>query len=143
MTAADVLEVLGGPTAGSAEVRSELELVRAVQDGLPLAAIHAVVGHGVLTAEEVERLVMPRRTLQHRRARRERLSVAESDRLARIARVAAAAAETFQDEEKAARWLRRPNRALGGSVPLDLLVTGEGARLVEDVLVRISHGVHG
>jgi putative toxin-antitoxin system antitoxin component (TIGR02293 family) len=143
MTAADILEVLGGAAAGEREARSGLDLVRAVQDGLPLTAIRAVVDRGVLTIDEVERLVIPRRTLQHRRARGERLSVAESDRLARIARVSAAAAETFQNQEKASHWLRRPNRSLGDSAPLDLLATGEGSRLVEDVLVRISHGVYG
>jgi putative toxin-antitoxin system antitoxin component (TIGR02293 family) len=59
----------------------------------------------------------------------------------RIARIAAVAEETFQNAEKAAAWLRRPNRALGDHKPLDLLITSTGARLVEDVLGRIATGV--
>lgn len=65
----------------------------------------------------------------------------ESDRLARIARVNAVALEQFGSVEKASRWLRKPNRALGGRAPLDLLATGEGARIVEETVMRIAHGL--
>ena len=65
----------------------------------------------------------------------------ESDKLARVARAIAQAEETMQDATKAHAWLRRPNRALGGERPLDLLATEGGARLVEQTLGRIAHGV--
>jgi putative toxin-antitoxin system antitoxin component (TIGR02293 family) len=45
-------------------------------------------------------------------------------------------------EEKAARWLHTPNRALGGNLPLELLDTDLGSRQVEEVLGRIEHGVY-
>jgi putative toxin-antitoxin system antitoxin component (TIGR02293 family) len=48
----------------------------------------------------------------------------------------------FESPEVAARWLRRPNRALGGERPLDLLTSDAGARVVEQVLGRIEHGVY-
>jgi putative toxin-antitoxin system antitoxin component (TIGR02293 family) len=44
------------------------------------------------------------------------------------------------DDETARRWLRRPNRALGGRTPLESLDTELGARLVENVLGRIAYG---
>jgi putative toxin-antitoxin system antitoxin component (TIGR02293 family) len=46
-------------------------------------------------------------------------------------------------EEKAARWLRRPNRALGNQAPLDLMDSDIGTRQVEEVLGRIEHGIVG
>jgi putative toxin-antitoxin system antitoxin component (TIGR02293 family) len=141
MTVADVVEWLGGRKVLRTEVRSELELVRAVQEGLPTASIAAMVERGALDPQEVERFIIPRRTLAHRRKRRQPLSPEESDRLARAAHLLALATETFGDQEKAARWMRRPNRALRGAVPIELLTTSGGARLVEDVLERIAHGV--
>jgi putative toxin-antitoxin system antitoxin component (TIGR02293 family) len=51
------------------------------------------------------------------------------------------AAETFGDESRARLWFRRPNRALRQRAPLDLLDTGSGAVVVEDVLTRIAYGV--
>ncbi len=141
MTVADVVEVLGGPAVVRANGGSELAFINAVRDGLPVHAIDAMAVDGTLTADEVERLVIPRRTLAHRRKLGQRLSRDESDRLSRIARTVALAHETFQSEEKAGRWLRQSNRALGHAAPLDMLATGDGARLVEDVLGRISHGL--
>ncbi|MGH7857479.1 MAG: antitoxin Xre/MbcA/ParS toxin-binding domain-containing protein, partial [Candidatus Binatia bacterium] len=61
--------------------------------------------------------------------------------LYRLARVGAMAVRVLGSEEKAGRWLHRPNRALGNESPLSLLDTAIGAREVEDLLGRIEHGV--
>jgi uncharacterized protein (DUF2384 family) len=39
---------------------------------------------------------------------------------------------TLGETDAAQRWLRKPGRALNNIVPLDLLVSEAGARLVED-----------
>jgi uncharacterized protein (DUF2384 family) len=39
-------------------------------------------------------------------------------------------------------WLRRAQPALGGRVPLDLLITQAGAEQVETLLRRIDYGVY-
>lgn len=121
----------------------ELRLAAAVRRGFAVRVVERLVREGWLTAADVDRLVLPRRTLAHRKARRQRLTREESDRLARVARVLALAEETFQDAETARTWLRRPNRALDGQRPIDLLDTDAGARTVEAVLTRVAHGVFG
>jgi putative toxin-antitoxin system antitoxin component (TIGR02293 family) len=138
MTVVELAGVLGISTAG---IRSELDLLEAVANGLPTIAVDAVVHSGILSADEADRLVIARRTLAARKARGQDLTRDESDRLARIARVNAVALEQFGSAEKSSRWLRKPNRALGGHVPLDLLATGEGARVVEETVMRIAHGI--
>jgi putative toxin-antitoxin system antitoxin component (TIGR02293 family) len=60
---------------------------------------------------------------------------------ARVARVTVRAEEALGDRAKAERWMRAPNRALGGARPLDLLESDGGMREVERVLGRIEHGV--
>jgi putative toxin-antitoxin system antitoxin component (TIGR02293 family) len=123
------------------DVRSDLDWVRAVKSGLPPTAVDAVASELGFSAAEIEALVMPRRTLAHRRSHRQPLTRDESDRLARVARTAITARDTFGDPALAGAWLRRPNRALQGSRPIDLLDTGDGARLVEQVLGRLAYGV--
>jgi putative toxin-antitoxin system antitoxin component (TIGR02293 family) len=86
-------------------------------------------------------LRVPPRTLA-RRKRARRFQADESDRLFRIGRIAAQAEQVLGSREKASAWLRQPNRALGGAVPLRQLDTDLGAREVEDVLLRIAHGVY-
>jgi putative toxin-antitoxin system antitoxin component (TIGR02293 family) len=118
----------------------DLGLVDAVREGLPVRVVDEVLGTGRLTAAELDRLALPRKTLAHRRALG-RLSAEQSDRLVRILRVVHEAEETFADPEKAHRWLRRPTSALAGNAPLDLLDTDVGARRVETLLGRIAHGI--
>jgi putative toxin-antitoxin system antitoxin component (TIGR02293 family) len=57
------------------------------------------------------------------------------------ARVAALAEGILGDKIKAARWLRRPNRALAGKTPFQTLDTDRGVGQVETVLHRVEHGV--
>jgi len=79
------------------------------------------------------------RTAQ-RRKEEGALTPEESDRLARLARVTRRAIDALGDEARARGWLMRPNRALGGRPPLELLGTDGGAELVSDELGRIEFG---
>lgn len=122
---------------------SGIERARRVAEGIPTTVLGEVIDAGVLTRDEITRLIVPRRTLAHRKRRREHLSPEESDRLARVLDLYEAALRTFdEDAEKVGAWLRTPNRALSGEIPLDLIVTSTGARLAEDALLRIEHGVY-
>jgi putative toxin-antitoxin system antitoxin component (TIGR02293 family) len=141
MTNAAIAERLGGADVLHHTIRTDLDLVEALQEGLPAGAVDALLAGGGITAEEFYRVVMPRRTLALRRQKNQPLTPEESDRLARIARVLTAADETFGDPEKSYRWLRKPNRGLAGQVPLELLATEAGARVVEQTLERITHGI--
>lgn len=47
---------------------------------------------------------------------------------------------TFEDAAKAERWLKRPLSELGNKAPIDLLLTEDGSRLVENILARIAWG---
>ena len=114
--------------------------IDATRRGLPVSDVDALVETGRLSLSEIDRIVLPRKTLSHRRALGV-LTPDQSDRLIRVARVIAAAEETFGSGEKAHRWLRRRTTALGGDAPLDLLDTSEGARQVERLLMRIDHGL--
>jgi putative toxin-antitoxin system antitoxin component (TIGR02293 family) len=136
-----VAERLGGAAVLQHDIRTELEWVEALREGLPPDAVDALVNGGELTREEAYWLVIPRRTLALRRQKKQPLTPDESGKLARVARTLALAEDTFQNREKAARWLRKPNRGLEGQLPLELLTTEVGARVVEQALLRIAHGI--
>ena len=139
-TPAKTAELVGGRTIVGADIRSGLDLARAVRRGLPVAAAEHILHSGRLTASEMDKVVLPRKTLANRR-KAGTLTAEQSDRLIRAARVLAEAEETFGGPEKAGLWLRRATQALAGECPLDLLDTEEGAREVETLLGRISHGI--
>jgi len=126
---------------GAEGARTELEWVESVKSGLPASAVDTVIEKLGFSPAEIEELVLPRRTLAHRRAKKQALTLDESVRLARVARVALEANDTFGDGANAHKWLRRPNRALNGAIPIALLDTDDGARLVETILGRLAHGL--
>jgi len=121
---------------------SELDWTEAVEEGLPTEALEAAMEESGLSWKHFGELVIPRRTFSNRKEKGQSLTPEESDRLVRLLRVMAKAKDTFQNEEKAERWLKRENRALGGRTPLEALKTESGARLVETVLGRVAHGVY-
>ena len=143
MTATEyVVDVLGGASVFKGRtVPTTTELRERIKRGLPYRSLESVRERLQLSVSEaVSVLHMPARTLARRRQTRT-LDADESDRLYRIARVAAQAFAVFGAEDKAATWLRRPNRALNGELPINLLDTDVGARQIEDILGRIEHGV--
>jgi putative toxin-antitoxin system antitoxin component (TIGR02293 family) len=125
-----------------ARLRTASGLRERVRSGLPYSALEALAGRLDSPVVELgEALRIPARTLARRR-HAGRLTVEESDRLVRVGRVAALAEQVLGDRDRALRWLRQPNRALGRSVPLRHVDTDLGAREVETVLLRLEHGVH-
>src|SRR5918996_4097861 len=130
---------LGPAPRSTVQTAAERITYDRVNAGFDVADVSALVGEGILTSEEVHKVVPPR-TLGRRKSRRERLTVQESDGIARLVRVAAQAARVFEDPELRSAWLRSGNPALGGARPIDLAVTDIGARRVETVLNRIAWG---
>ena len=94
------------------------------------------------SSEELYRLVAPRRTLARRLQKKEPLTVRENDNVQRIIHISEMADRIFGERVKAQRWLRKPSRALNGVVPLELLASETGARLVEEELYRIEYGIY-
>jgi putative toxin-antitoxin system antitoxin component (TIGR02293 family) len=133
-------EKLGGERLIGVNVRSEADLIEVLDRGIPVDALSELTKGG-LSAEEVERLIIPRRTLSHRKARSQSLNRSESERALRVASILAHAEQTFVNRDKAHIWLRRPTSALGGRRPIDLLDCETGGRLVEQLLYRIGHGI--
>ena len=143
MTSLVIAEVLGGRKVLGRAIRNYCELAELIRQGLPSGSL-AVLGEklDLKNAALSKKLGIPQRTLTRRLSRHSRLTAAESDRTVRLARVYATAVEMIGNTSKAAEWLRTPNRALSGEVPIDHLDTDLGTREVENILGRIAYGVY-
>ncbi len=141
MKALKITKILGGEKVLGGKVQSASDLIPMVRNGLSFESLEAVITGLDLSREQVlSALALSPRTIA-RRKEESRLTPVESDRVYRLARIAARAEEVFGDLVKARTWMVRPNRALGNVLPLNLLDTDEGTRQVEAVLGRIEHGV--
>jgi putative toxin-antitoxin system antitoxin component (TIGR02293 family) len=104
------------------------------------AALGDLARHGY-SEDEIFALVVPKRTLARRKAANEPLTIAETDKALRLERIAVQAERVFGDADKAHRWLRKAKRELKGETPLAYLASETGARVVEEMLFRIEHGI--
>ncbi len=133
--------VLGGRKVLRKPVHHFRMFAQLVRDGLPYAALTSVSKRlDVHESELADVIGIAHRTLARRREAQQ-LGGVESDRLFRVAKVLARAASTLGSLEKASRWMRRSNQALGGERPLDLLDTEVGEEEVLTLLGRIEHGI--
>ena len=135
-----VARILGGyPTLGR-RVRTVGELRRAVERGLPVKALDAVVRYVAGDrpgAAEFKYRIVPKTTLH----RRKRLTVEESQRLERLARLVALAEQVWENADLAREFLTSPQPQLDGERPIDLARSELGAREVEDLLLALEYAL--
>ena len=132
-----IAEILGL----GASVRTVGELELAVSEGLPKRALErlsARLYEDRRSASAYKYKVVPQATWKRRN---KRLSVDESEKTERLARVLAAAEYVWDDREKAREWMSKPHRELNGQTPLEVARTELGARRVEDLLDKLYFGL--
>jgi putative toxin-antitoxin system antitoxin component (TIGR02293 family) len=120
---------------------NSFEMARVVEEGLPTGCIEELKDLG-LTFTEIAQIVIPPRTLKHRKARGERLSTEETERFLRVVKVLKLAERVFGNREKSLDWLRAPDDRMDDRTSLSLISTEAGAQLVEGQLWGIADGVY-
>lgn len=135
-----IAAILGGAETLGSEVRTLRELRAVVEHGLPVRSLDRVARHVATNDRDVAEIkyrIVPKTTL----ARRTRLSPDESERVERLARIAALAEEVWEDDALAHEFLTSAQPQLGGARPLDLARTDLGAREVEALLMKLEHAL--
>lgn len=134
---AAIVEVLG--LSGRATAWTTPALAEALEEGLPADSVERVCRLIAPDDPTFKHTIVSRATWA-RRKRAHRLSLEESERVERLARLWAQAVEVWGSEE-AARWfLWQPHPLLAGRRPIDLARTAIGAREVEQLLGGLEHG---
>jgi len=112
-----------------------------IESGLPLASMAAFLEASGVALRDIYDVVIPARTLKHRRAQHSPLSPDESDKLARLARIFDQAVAVFGDTEHARHWLTQPKNRFDHRTPINMLRTEIGGRMVEEMLGQIDEGM--
>jgi putative toxin-antitoxin system antitoxin component (TIGR02293 family) len=113
---------------------------REIERGLPITMLEEFSAYSGIALKDLLEVVIPARTLKHRRQRREPLSLDESDRLARVARIYELAVKVYGDREGGRKWLTGTKRRFDGKTALAMLRTEVGEQAVQDFLIQIDEG---
>ncbi len=122
---------------------SALEMALVIQKGLPAFSLtHVCNRYELEEGRLAEMLGLSTGIVRRlRQAPQRRLSPAVSDRLYRVADLFLLASDILENEHTARDWMLSPQPGLGNRVPCDLIGTEASAREVEDLLLRVDHGV--
>ena len=113
-----------------------------VPPGLAFGEFEALRKQMDLSLDELmARLGLSRSTVAQRKAAG-RLTNDESGKVVCFARLLGHAVHLFGDLEEARQWLKTPQRALHGAVPLDYAKTEMGAQEVENLLSQLGDCNH-
>ena len=86
-------------------------------------------------------LLVTRATLINKKGE-ERFGTSLSEKILSLADIYSYGYEVFEDEKRFNHWMLRPNKALGGQSPYDLLDTQFGREEVKNLVGRIDYGIY-
>ncbi len=82
------------------------------------------------------------RTIERKKPN-EKISPEASERAILIGKLYYSGEKVFGNREKFLQWMERPNFNLEGKKPKEMLDTVTGIGLVDDIFIRIQHGMIG
>jgi putative toxin-antitoxin system antitoxin component (TIGR02293 family) len=115
---------------------------KAVEQGVPVSALDQFSEYSGLPVKALLEVVIPARTLKHRKQRKEPLSSEEADRLRRVARAYDLSVRVMGEPEGARAWLTSHMRRFDGRTPLTLLRTQAGEEAVQEALIQYEEGMY-
>jgi putative toxin-antitoxin system antitoxin component (TIGR02293 family) len=131
-----MIELIGLPKQSA-----PLDVADRLEKGLPVSALDRLARTVAPADANFKYRIVPRATLARRRATG-RLSPAESEKVARVARVFSYAKEVWKTDEETRDFLSRPNMYLRDRAGLDVAIGSEvGAQEVERVIGGIKYSI--
>ncbi|RZJ73125.1 MAG: DUF2384 domain-containing protein [Flavobacterium sp.] len=121
---------------------TSLEKMEKLQSGLSKLDLEKLKVRTKLDYDKLSKaLSVTRATLINKKGS-EKFSPGLSERMISLADVYSYGYEVFEDEAKFNNWMFRPNSALGGKMPYDIIDNQFGREEVKNIIGRIDHGVY-
>lgn len=134
-------QMLGGLEVLGIEVMSDRDLEKIILDGLPSESIYKIVDRIYPGETDKHYQLVPRSTLVRRQKEGSPLSVEESQKAERVARVFSFAVEVWGDEKGAREFMKKSHPMLDNRTPFEASLNELGARQVEQILGRLMFGI--
>lgn len=118
------------------------EKMKKLQDGLSKADLEKLKFRTELDYDKLSKaLSVTRATLINKKGV-QKYSYAVGERILGLADIYSYGYKVFEDESKFKNWMFRPNQALGGRIPYDLIDNQFGREEVKNLIGRIEYGVY-
>jgi putative toxin-antitoxin system antitoxin component (TIGR02293 family) len=119
-----------------------LDVVAHIRQGLPYDTVNNILSKTCVSRTDISNILHISTRQMKRYHKDDLLSAEQSGFVYEFSRIYVRGLDIFGDQETFEKWLQRPQMALGMQVPLSLLDTSEGFRLVGDLLSQIEYGFY-
>ena len=126
-----------------ADLKDPIKEMGMIRSGIKTAVIESYLSQEDLPINDVlDKLHIPSSTYFAKKKLRKPLDAYTSEKFIRLISVLVMASDILGKPE-AKNWLYRKVPSLGNQVPISLLDTETGHRLVEQALLQIKYGIYG
>jgi putative toxin-antitoxin system antitoxin component (TIGR02293 family) len=119
-----------------------VEKMDMVREGVSKKNLESLKSKTNLDYDKLSTILLTNRATLINKKGAEHFSVALSERIVSIADLYSYGFSVFEDEAKFNEWVFRPNKALGGKQPFELLDNYFGREEIKNVIGRIDYGVY-
>ena len=136
-------EVILAASASKSESRmTSMEKMVIVQSGLSKRDLENLKAKTRLDYGKLATALSVTRATLINKKKQEKFNATLSERIMSLADIYSYGYEVFEDEDRFNQWMLRPNQALNGRLPYDLIDNQFGREEVKDIIGRIAYGVY-
>jgi putative toxin-antitoxin system antitoxin component (TIGR02293 family) len=132
----------GEHSEAKAGCTERMDVISCLRQGFPFETVNFVLENTCVSRKDLSNILHISTRQLNRYHNEDRLSAEQSNFLYELSRLYVRGEDVFGDRHTFENWLQRPQMALGMEVPLQLLDTSEGFRMVSDLLSQIEYGFY-
>lgn len=126
----------------SASDLSPFEKMHVIREGVSKKDLEILKSKSELDYTTLAKALSVTRATLINKKRGERFNSGLSEKIIGLADLYSFGFEVFENEAAFNQWMQKPNQALGGEIPLDIIDNQFGREEVKNVLGRIAYGVY-
>lgn len=121
---------------------TSLEKMKIVHSGLSKQDLESLKTKTRLDYGKLAKALSVTRATLINKKKQQKFNAVLSERIMSLADIYSYGYEVFEDEDRFNQWMFRPNRALNGQAPYELMDNHFGREEVRDIIGRIAYGVY-
>lgn len=134
--------ILSNATQKPERELSGFEKMHIVRDGVTKKDLELLKNKADLDYTMLAKALSVTRATLINKKRGERFGMGLSEKIVGMADLYSYGFEVFEDKERFNQWMSKPNKALGGQIPYDLIDNQFGREEVKNLIGRIDYGIY-
>ncbi len=134
--------ILSGAANKSESQMTSFEKMAVIKKGVSKKELELLKNKAALDYSMLAKALSVTRATLINKKKEQKFNTALSEKIVSLADLYSYGFEIFGDKDLFNKWMRNPNRAIGGQVPYDLIDNQYGREEIKNLIGRIAYGVY-